>query len=208
MSFREYRIVKRFAVSGRMAEWSKATDCKSVGESLRWFKSSSYHHSFAQNALTALLVAALAQQVEHIHGKDGVPGPSPGGGSTDSNGSRGLRPREFLCRQGERRTGMTEMRKAYGDDDADICRKNIQSGGSQQGIDWKSVGPWFFITAFRLLRGDEIATSRGITMPHFPVLHQPITTAHACLPPMFANRPPTAYGLPALTIAPPMEHTS
>ena len=60
MFSREYCLVQ-VHVSGRMAEWSKATDCKSVGESLRWFKSSSYHHYFAQNALTALLVAALAQ---------------------------------------------------------------------------------------------------------------------------------------------------
>jgi hypothetical protein len=52
-------LVEYFAVSartarnecGRMAEWSKATDCKSVGESLRWFKSNSYHHFLS--ALTA-----------------------------------------------------------------------------------------------------------------------------------------------------------
>ena len=71
-----------------MAEWSKATDCKSVGESLRWFKSNSYHHFYARNALTALLAAALAQQVEHIHGKDGVSGPSPEGGSRKSQASQ------------------------------------------------------------------------------------------------------------------------
>ena len=97
MIFREYRVIERFAVSGRMAEWSKATDCKSVGESLRWFESSPYHHYFCLKTLTAP-AADLAQQVEHIHGKDGVCGSSPQVGSTDSNDSRGLRPREFLCR--------------------------------------------------------------------------------------------------------------
>ena len=49
-----------------------AADCKSAGGSLRWFKSTRYHHFFG---------ADLAQQVEHIHGKDGVPGPTPGVGS-------------------------------------------------------------------------------------------------------------------------------
>ena len=57
-----------------MAEWSMATDCKSVGGSLRWFKSNFHHHFLFYQA-------DLAQQVEHIHGKDGVPGSSPGVGS-------------------------------------------------------------------------------------------------------------------------------
>ena len=60
-----------------MAEWSMATDCKSVGESLRWFKSNFHHHFYAD----------LAQQVEHIHGKDGVSGSSPEVGSRYSKGS-------------------------------------------------------------------------------------------------------------------------
>ena len=34
--------------------------------------------------------ADLAQQVEHIHGKDGVPGPNPGVGSSDINSSQVL----------------------------------------------------------------------------------------------------------------------
>ena len=50
-----------------------ATDCKSVGESLPWFKSM-FHHHFK-------FYADLAQQVEHIHGKDGVFGSSPKVGS-------------------------------------------------------------------------------------------------------------------------------
>ncbi len=59
-----------------MAEWSKATDCKSVGESLRWFKSSSTTIIIARMPLPHA-AADLAQQVEHIHGKDGVSGSSP-----------------------------------------------------------------------------------------------------------------------------------
>ena len=64
-----------------MAEWSMATDCKSVGESLRWFKSNFHHH----------ICADLAQQVEHIHGKDGVSGSSPEVGSSNGKG-----PGDFL----------------------------------------------------------------------------------------------------------------
>ena len=60
-----------------MAEWSMATDCKSVGESLRWFKSNFHHHFYAD----------LAQQVEHIHGKDGVSGSSPEVGSSNDKDS-------------------------------------------------------------------------------------------------------------------------
>ena len=30
---------------GRMPEWLKGADCKSAGLRLRWFESSSYHHS-------------------------------------------------------------------------------------------------------------------------------------------------------------------
>ena len=50
-------------LSGRMAEWSKATDCKSVGESLRWFKSNSYHHFYVRMPLPHLSLtdADLAQ---------------------------------------------------------------------------------------------------------------------------------------------------
>lgn len=50
-------------LSGRMAEWSKATDCKSVGESLRWFKSNSYHHFYVKMPLPHLSLtdADLAQ---------------------------------------------------------------------------------------------------------------------------------------------------
>ena len=55
-----------------MAEWSMATDCKSVDESLPWFKSMFHHHFFAD----------LAQPAEHIHGKDGVFGSNPKIGST------------------------------------------------------------------------------------------------------------------------------
>ena len=50
-----------------------ATDCKSVGESLPWFKSMFHHHFFKK--------ADLAQQAEHIHGKDGVFGSNPKIGS-------------------------------------------------------------------------------------------------------------------------------
>ena len=65
-----------------MAERSKATDCKSVGESLRWFEPNSNHHFLSPNALTAShRGAVLAQQVEHIHGKDEVGGSSPLDGS-------------------------------------------------------------------------------------------------------------------------------
>ena len=41
------------STSGWMAERSKATDCKSVGESLRWFEPNSNHHFLYPNALTA-----------------------------------------------------------------------------------------------------------------------------------------------------------
>ena len=47
-----------------------ATDCKSVGGSLPWFKSMFHHHK-----------ADLAQPAEHIHGKDGVFGSNPKIGS-------------------------------------------------------------------------------------------------------------------------------
>ena len=33
-------------IRGSVAEWSMASDCKSDGESLRWFKSTRYHHFF------------------------------------------------------------------------------------------------------------------------------------------------------------------
>ncbi len=59
---------------GGMAERSKAADCKSADIRLRRFKSSSPHHSETRKA-------DLAQQVEHIHGKDGVSGSSPEVGS-------------------------------------------------------------------------------------------------------------------------------
>ena len=49
---------------GSVAEWSKATDCKSVGGSLRWFKSIPAHKSSG--------FAGVAQLVEHFHGKEGV----------------------------------------------------------------------------------------------------------------------------------------
>ena len=55
-----------------MAEWSKAADCKSADRRLRRFEPFSYHHREP---------ADLAQQVEHIHGKDGVSGSSPEVGS-------------------------------------------------------------------------------------------------------------------------------
>ena len=34
------------------------------------------------NPPATTIKAVLAQQVEHIHGKDGVPGPNPGDGSS------------------------------------------------------------------------------------------------------------------------------
>ena len=57
-----------------MAEWSKAADCKSADRRLRRFEPFSYHHREP---------ADLAQQVEHIHGKDGVSGSSPEVGSSE-----------------------------------------------------------------------------------------------------------------------------
>ena len=82
---------------GWMAERSKATDCKSVGESLRWFEPNSNHHFLSPNALTAShRGAVLAQQVEHIHGKDGVPGPNPGDGSSNFKDSRDCRNPFFM----------------------------------------------------------------------------------------------------------------
>ena len=56
-----------------MAEWSVATDCKSVDGSLPWFKSM-FHHFHINKA-------DLAQPAEHIHGKDGVFGSNPKIGS-------------------------------------------------------------------------------------------------------------------------------
>jgi hypothetical protein len=63
-----------------MAEWSKAADCKSAGVRLRRFEPYSHHHLY-------IMKADLAQQVEHIHGKDGVSGSSPEVGSSVSKGS-------------------------------------------------------------------------------------------------------------------------
>ena len=60
---------KRRYSNGGMAEWSMATDCKSVDGSLPWFKSMFHHQNFIQ--------ADLAQPAEHIHGKDGVFGSNP-----------------------------------------------------------------------------------------------------------------------------------
>ena len=75
---------------GSVAEWSKATDCKSVGGSLRWFKSIPAHKSsgfagvaqlvehqpsklrVAGSSLVSRSDAYIAQLVEHFHGKEGV----------------------------------------------------------------------------------------------------------------------------------------
>ena len=49
-------------------------DCKSLGFGLRRFESYFQHHFY-------IMVAAIAQLVERIHGKDEVPGSNPGRGS-------------------------------------------------------------------------------------------------------------------------------
>ena len=71
-----------------MAEWSKAADCKSAG--------AAYEGSNPSPSTILTIYADLAQQVEHIHGKDGVPGPSPGGGSSDNTSSAGKFLRSFF----------------------------------------------------------------------------------------------------------------
>ena len=71
---------------GSVAEWSKATDCKSVGGSLRWFKSISAHKisagvaqlvehqpsklRVAGSSLVSRSTAYIAQAVEHFLGKE------------------------------------------------------------------------------------------------------------------------------------------
>jgi hypothetical protein len=61
-----------------MPERPKGADCKSAGVRLRRFKSFSPHRC---GNLTAH--CPLSSVVEHFHGKEGVPGSSPGGGSGD-----------------------------------------------------------------------------------------------------------------------------
>ena len=61
-----------------MAEWSKAADCKSAG--------AAYEGSNPSPSTILTIYADLAQQVEHIHGKDGVSGSSPEVGSSFGNG--------------------------------------------------------------------------------------------------------------------------
>ena len=56
-----------------MAEWSKAADCKSAD--------TVYEGSNPSPTTISYNEADLAQQVEHIHGKDGVSGSSPEVGS-------------------------------------------------------------------------------------------------------------------------------
>ena len=71
-----------------MAEWLKATDCKSVDVSLRWFKSISAHKisagvaqlvehqpsklRVAGSSLVSRSTAYIAQAVEHFLGKEEV----------------------------------------------------------------------------------------------------------------------------------------
>jgi hypothetical protein len=83
---------------GGVPEWSKGTDCKSVGGCLRRFKSSPLHHFILQKSgsssfgralafqakgsefeprLPLHFTAHVAQAVEHILGKDEVNGSSP-----------------------------------------------------------------------------------------------------------------------------------
>ncbi len=81
---------------GEMAEWTKAADCKSAGESLRRFESCSPQELCAGVAQLArasafqaegrgfeprlpliFLSAHVAQSVEHVLGKDEVGGSSP-----------------------------------------------------------------------------------------------------------------------------------
>ena len=59
-------FVGLFSLRGEMPEWLKGADCKSVGASLRWFKS-----------ISLQLVARVAQAVEHLHGKQEVTGSIP-----------------------------------------------------------------------------------------------------------------------------------
>ena len=63
-----------------MAEWSKAADCKSAD--------TVYEGSNPSPTTISYNEADLAQQVEHIHGKDGVSGSSPEVGSSNSKASR------------------------------------------------------------------------------------------------------------------------
>ena len=58
-----------------MAEWSKAADCKSAD--------TVYEGSNPSPTTISYNEADLAQQVEHIHGKDGVSGSSPEVGSSE-----------------------------------------------------------------------------------------------------------------------------
>ena len=76
-----------------MAEWSKAADCKSADRRLRRFEPFSYHHREP---------ADLAQQVEHIHGKDGVSGSSPEVGSSFGHGASSptVKPQSFCIGSG------------------------------------------------------------------------------------------------------------
>ena len=82
--------------SGEVAEWTKAADCKSAGESLRRFESCPPHkvsagvaqlarasafqaegRGFESRLPLVLLRAHVAQSVEHVLGKDEVGGSSP-----------------------------------------------------------------------------------------------------------------------------------
>ena len=73
-----------------MAEWSKAADCKSAD--------TVYEGSNPSPTTILYKEADLAQQVEHIHGKDGVSGSSPEVGSSNSKGSRESREPSFFVR--------------------------------------------------------------------------------------------------------------
>ena len=60
---------------GEMPEWLKGTDCKSVGERLRWFESTSPHHR-----------AGVTQLVEYQPSKLVVAGSSPVSRSREARG--------------------------------------------------------------------------------------------------------------------------
>ena len=106
---------------GRVPEWLKGTDCKSVGECLRRFDSSPAHQSAGGglerdesrewideearpvtshlSPFTSHMRAHIAQLAERILGKDEVPGSNPGVGSSSSGGGTDAsRPDPGLCR--------------------------------------------------------------------------------------------------------------
>ncbi len=82
--------------TGEVAEWTKAADCKSAGESLRRFESCPPHkvkagvaqlarasafqaegRGFEPRLPLVLAIAHVAQSAEHVLGKDEVSGSSP-----------------------------------------------------------------------------------------------------------------------------------